>query len=689
MAANTQITLTVAGTASGSGTDYTATFPTTVTISSGGTTADTAAFNIATVDDTVSEGTETIIVSGSATGFNVNSATVNLLDNDLPTITLTVVDSSGNAVTSLTEADTASKQIRVKATLDGGARTTSTAITLSTGGTATAGTGNDYIASFPSSITIPANSASAQTSLFNIRTLDDTDNEGDETITVSGSATGFTVNSATVTLQDNDLPVITLSVVEDSVGNPAVTSISEASTAAKSIKIRATAATAVAANTQITLSVAGTASGSGTDYTATFPTTVTISSGGTTADTAAFNIATVDDSVSEGTETIIVSGSATGFNVSSATVNLNDNDQPLITLSLSVSSATEAAGNQAVTVSATRSASSTAQLSVTVTRQSSSTAVHGTDYTGSTSATISFAAGNTSSTTATFNINPRQDVLVEGDETIVLGATVTGHTVNTATFTITDDDSASTGFSLSVNPTSLDESADSTAVTVTATVNGGAVVGNTVVGLSLGGTATGGGTDYTMTGTLPSITISAGTRSGSATINFDPVDDSLDESDGTASRPHETIIITGTKTSGDTSITTGGSATVTITDNDATPNTINLSFEPASVDEDASGNVAVKVVATLVGDSTRTVDDDGAAGLAHRRRQRARLRLVGLPTSVTIAAGQSKGEATGLMINPTDNSISDGDRTITLAQHATNTLPGFAVNDGHNDHCRR
>ena len=269
---------------------------------------------------------------------------------------------------------------------------------------------------------------------------------------------------------------------------------------------------------------------------------------------------------------------------------------------------------------------------------------------------------------------------MEGDETIVLGATVTGHTVNTATFTITDDDSASTGFSLSVNPTSLDESADSTAVTVTATVNGGAVVGNTVVGLSLGGTATGGGTDYTMTGTLPSITISAGTRSGSATINFDPVDDSLDESDGTASRPHETIIITGTKTSGDTSITTGGSATVTITDNDPTPNTINLSFEPASVDEDASGSVAVKVVATLVGDSTRTVDTTVQLGSLTDDGNGPAYVSSGLPTSVTIAAGQSKGEATGLMINPTDNSISDGDRTITLAQHASNTLSGFAVN---------
>ena len=77
---------------------------------------------------------------------------------------------------------------------------------------------------------------------------------------------------------------VTLSIV-DSAGN-AVTSISEAVTTAKSIKIKATASEAVSANTEITLSVAGTASGGGTDYTATFPTTVTISSGNTSGETA-------------------------------------------------------------------------------------------------------------------------------------------------------------------------------------------------------------------------------------------------------------------------------------------------------------------------------------------------------------------------------------------------------------------
>ena len=120
------------------------------------------------------------------------------------------------------------------------------------------------------------------------------------------------------------LPSVTLAVL-DSSGN-AVTSISEANAAATSIKIKATVDEAAAADITITLSRRGTATGSGTDYTAAFPTTVTIPSGSTSFETGTFSITAVDDSVSEGDETVVVGGSATGYGVSSATIGLVDND---------------------------------------------------------------------------------------------------------------------------------------------------------------------------------------------------------------------------------------------------------------------------------------------------------------------------------------------------------------------------
>ena len=642
----------------------------------------TKSFTFTAADDSLDDNGESVDLAfgtlpSGVTAGTTSTATVSITDNDDTPDTINLSFDPA----SVDEDATGNVAVKVVATLAGtSTRTVATTVNLDStlGGTADRGTGttDDYTSSgLPSSVTIAAGQSKGEATGLTINPTDNSTSDGARTITLGGTVSGFTVNDATMNLIDEELPKITLTVVDNS-DDSTVTSVSEAVTTAKTVKIKATADAAVAANTEITLTLGGTASGSGTDYntTGTVPTTVTISSGATSGETGTFTIATVDDSLSEGDETITFSGSVTGFNVQTATVTLADNDQPVITLSLSPASASEAAGNQTVSVSATRSSSSTAALTVTVSPQSSSTAVRNTDWSGSSSVSISFPANNANSNSATFNIDPTEDRLVEGDETIVLGATVANHTVTPATFTIDDNDTASTSISLSLSTTSLAESAGSTAVTVTATVNDGAVVGDTVVGLTLGGTATS-GTDYTRTpATLPSITISAGTRSGSATINFDPTEDTLDEGTG------ETIVITGSKTSGDTSITTVGSATVTISDNDATPDTVNLSFDPASIAEDA-GSTAVKVVATLAGNSTRTVDTVVQLGSLTDDGNGPSYTSSGLPTSVTISAGQSKGEATGLSIVPADDSNDDGDRVITLAQHATNTLSGFTVND--------
>ena len=64
------------------------------------------------------------------------------------------------------------------------------------------------------------------------------------------------------------------------------------------------------------------------------------------------------------------------------------------------------------------------------------------------------------------------------------------------------------------------------------------------------------GTDYAALGTLDSITITSGSTSGTATVDIDPTEDTIDE-------PDETIVINGSVTGfADTA------ATVTITDND-------------------------------------------------------------------------------------------------------------------------
>ena len=129
--------------------------------------------------------------------------------------------------------------------------------------------------------------------------------------------------------------------------------------------------------------------------------------------------------------------------------------------------------------------------------------------------------------------------------------------------TITDDDDAPTGITLSASPNTLGEDDAATSVTVTATLNGSTLPSNIVVTIgTLAGSATK-GTDYTAT-SLASITIPANTASGTGTLTITPTDDSVVEGD-------ETITIPGTTT---TQVgLTVSSATVTLTDDDKTTTT--------------------------------------------------------------------------------------------------------------------
>ena len=125
-----------------------------------------------------------------------------------------------------------------------------------------------------------------------------------------------------------------------------------------------------------------------------------------------------------------------------------------------------------------------------------------------------------------------------------------------ATLTITDNDAPSTAVTLSLNPSTVGEGAAATTVTVTAGLNGAALPTATTVTVSrTGGTATS-GTDYPAVSNF-TVTIPANAAGGTATLSFDPTEDIFHEGD-------ETVVLTGSATG-----LTSGSATLTITDNDA------------------------------------------------------------------------------------------------------------------------
>ncbi|MYA42542.1 MAG: hypothetical protein F4Z31_12405, partial [Gemmatimonadetes bacterium] len=123
----------------------------------------------------------------------------------------------------------------------------------------------------------------------------------------------------------------------------------------------------------------------------------------------------------------------------SASVDGTTSDEPDITLTVNPASVDEG-DSASVTVTASRVvAESPDPVAVQVLVQAGSTATSGTDYTAFTVEAISIAE-NAASESVSFTIATTGDSVNEGDETIVLGATVDGFGVVAATFTIVDDD---------------------------------------------------------------------------------------------------------------------------------------------------------------------------------------------------------------------------------------------------------
>ena len=150
------------------------------------------------VDDAIAEGDETLTVSGSATGLSVTPATLILGDDDSESTSIALTLQPDEV-----SEDGGEQTVTVTATLNAGARTADTVVTVSVAGDS-ATVLDDFAAVTDFQITILANQPSA-TADFMLTPVDDAIAEGDETLTVSGSATGLSVTPATLTIGDDDV----------------------------------------------------------------------------------------------------------------------------------------------------------------------------------------------------------------------------------------------------------------------------------------------------------------------------------------------------------------------------------------------------------------------------------------------------------------------------------------------------
>ena len=636
---NTPVTISVENGTAIAGTDFATVNDFTLTIPANETRG-TTTFDLIPTNDDVDETDETLSVTGSATGLAVDSATMTITDDDTASTKVTL---SVNP-TAVSEG-AGSTTVTVTGTLDEGARASATPVTVSVdSGTAIAGADFDTVNNF--TLTIPANQTEG-TQTFALIPTDDDIAEGAETLTVSGTANGLNVDSATLTINDNDTmsTKVTLSVDPTSVSEGAgSTTVTVTGTLDGGASTSATA---------VTVSVDSGTATAGTDFDTVNNFTLTIPANQTEG-TQTFALIPTDDDIAEGAETLTVSGTANGLNVDSATLTINDNDaaSTKVTLSVDPTSVSEGAGSTTVAVTGTLDGGARTSATAVAVSVAGGTATAGTDFDTVNNFTLTIPAGATSATEM-FTLNPRDDEVAEGAETVTVSGSATGLTVDSATLTITDNDTTSTKVSLSVNPTSVSEGDGSTTITVTGTLDQAARPGATPVAVLVGDGTAMAGMDFTPVGSF-TLTIPANEKSGTQTFTLTPTDDNVSES-------NETVTVGGSATASGLTVE---SAELTLTDNDTQSTKVTLTLNPTQLSEGA-GSTTVRVTGTLdqaARPGATSINVSVAGGTATAGTDFTPVTSF----TLTIPAKATSGEQTFVLI-PTDDTVAEGTETVTVS----------------------
>ena len=294
--------------------------------------------------------------------------------------------------------------------------------------------------------------------------------------------------------------------------------------------------------------------------------------------------------------------------------------------------------------------------------------------------TVTIPAGQASTTVT---ITPIDDLLVEGNETVILSLTDTSTydlgVQNSATVIITDNEVQSAVVTLAVSPVSVAENGTTNLLyTFTRT---GSTTSPLTVNYSVGGAASF-GIDYTQTGATSfsetTGTITFATGSSTATLTIDPTADTLLEGNETV----DLILASGTGYT----IGTATTVTGTILDDDAPVVTVAVS--PTSVLEDGTTNLVYTFTRTGSNTSALTVNYavSGTATFNTDYVQTGAATFTSTTGSITFAAGASTAT---LSIDPTTDTTIEPDETIaiTLSPNAsyaigtTGTVTGAIIND--------
>lgn len=640
------VSLEIDGTAD-NGTDYT-TVSDTVHFAIGAGTADVT---ITPVDDSEYEGDETVVLAIADsddydTDADASSDTVTITDNEKPTVTLTSDD------TAAAEASLATGKYTI--TRDG---PTTGALSVKLTITGTAINGTDYN-TISTTATIPDGEDSVDITLT---PKDDSLLEGKETAIIT-LATGTTYlidatdKTATVNIADDELPSVKIVASDFSATEGSTTDTGKFTIS------RTGATTAIAESLVVKFAVSGTAT-DGTDYD-TIGVTATIPAGKSSVDVTIKTKQDTDVELGETAKVTLSTDAAYTIDdtAKAATVNIKDDDKPTVSLSATDATAYEVGPSNSGKFTITRTGATTEALSVPVTI--TGTAIKGTDY-KSIATTVTIPVGKSS---AVVEVKPKDDLLLEGNETIILtlgtGLFTASTEHKTGTVTLGEDE-VPTVTIVATDGKSAEPGTDKGTFTVT---RDGPTTGALVVDLDIDGTADN-GDDYTEI--ADSVTIPVGKTS--ATITLTPTDDT--DLEGT-----ETVTI-GLAASDDYDVDSDkDSAAATITDNEKPTVSIVATDASAAEASSATGMFTLtrtgptsedlKVSLTIAGTATKGTD------------------YASIDATVTIPAGASTKTIT---ITPVDDSTLETSETVILTvaantaytvstEHKTDTVT-IAEND--------
>ncbi len=240
----------------------------------------TATFTANVLDNVVPDGMKTVAVTGSASGINPGTATIQIFDNDSNTLGLilpvSAIENAGTAQGTLTLATPPSGLIQVNMT-----------------------SSNTTAAIVPTIVTVQPGQTTAP---FTITLVDDNKIDGTQTATITAHVQGWIDGSASMSVLDNETRNLSLAL-------PVVT---EGASTSGTVSIPGTLPTAVV----VSLASSNTSR-------LTVPATATIGIGSTSA---AFTMTAPNNSFTDGTQKVIVTATASTFVGTSGTAIVLDND---------------------------------------------------------------------------------------------------------------------------------------------------------------------------------------------------------------------------------------------------------------------------------------------------------------------------------------------------------------------------